>query len=196
MKWPLMIQSMCYSWPWSHPNIQFTCISWVGDISGHCSISTLSHAVPPPYSLTVIPIYEEEGYLLQTWARNNINSDTYIHSRFNLFYMIHPSRTKIQTGGGVRGYKAANYPPKASACKGQKLGGWRPPSPPGSAALASCNLQMLPALLITLSYQDGCPQQAKHFTVCMGCLLLHRDTCIYSLLKQANFALCMEWLLS
>ena len=40
-----------------YPNIQFTCISWVGNVRGHCPISsTLSHAVPPPYSLTLIPI--------------------------------------------------------------------------------------------------------------------------------------------
>ena len=42
----------------------------------------------------------------------------------------------VYVGAGMRGCEAADYPRKASACKGQKLGGGvSPPSPPGSAAL-------------------------------------------------------------
>ena len=41
-------------------------------------------------------------------------------------------------GAGVRACEAADYLREASACEGQKLGGLKPPSPTGSAALGIC----------------------------------------------------------
>ena len=41
-------------------------------------------------------------------------------------------------GTGIRACEAADYLRKASACKGQKLGGLKPPSPTGSVALGIC----------------------------------------------------------
>lgn len=48
-------------------------------------------------------------------------------------------RTEIQSGGaGIIGCEAAVYQREASACKGQKLGGFGPPSSPVPLPLSSC----------------------------------------------------------
>ena len=49
---------------------------------------------------------------------------------------------KYDRGAGVRGCEAANYPRKASACKGQKLGGGA--KAPGSATLVPETPDSLP----------------------------------------------------
>ena len=48
------------------------------------------------------------------------------------------NRNTIGGGAGVRACEAADYLRKASACKGQKLGELKPPSPTGSVALGIC----------------------------------------------------------
>ena len=49
---------------------------------------------------------------------------------------------KYDWGAGVRGYEAANYPSKASACEGQKLG-------EASAALETGGGHHLPLSMMT-----------------------------------------------